>query len=33
MIKLADSTIDKKDYKILIKFLQKNSYLNQSKIT
>ena len=33
MIKLADSTIDKKDYKIIIKFLQKNSYLNQSKIT
>ena len=30
---LAYNTIDKKDYKVLIKFLQKNSYLNQSKIT
>ena len=27
------NTIDDKDYKILIKFLQKRSYLNQSKIT
>jgi len=33
MIKLAHNTIDKKDYKVLIKFLEKNSYLNQSKIT
>ena len=33
MIKLAYNTIDDKDYKILIKFLQKRSYLNQSKIT
>lgn len=33
MIKLAHNTIDKKDYRILIKFLQKNSYLNQSVIT
>lgn len=33
MIKLAHNTIDKKDYKVLIKFLKKNSYLNQSKIT
>ena len=33
MIKLAHNTVDKKDYKVLIKFLKKNSYLNQSKIT
>ena len=33
MIKLAHNTIDKDDYKVLIKFLQKYSYLNQSKIT
>ena len=33
MIKLAHNTIDNKDYKVLIKFLQKKSYLNQSKIT
>jgi len=33
MIKLAHNTIDKKDYKVLIKFLQKYSYLNQSVIT
>ena len=34
MIKLAHIyTIDKDDYKVLIKFLQKYSYLNQSKIT
>ena len=31
MIKLADKTIDQKDYKVLIKFLQNESYLNQSK--
>ena len=30
---LAYNTIDQKDYKVLIKFLQKNSYLNQSKVT
>ena len=30
MIKLADKTIDSKDYKVLIKFLQNKSYLNQS---
>jgi CDP-4-dehydro-6-deoxyglucose reductase, E1 len=33
MIKLAENTIDKKDYKTLINFLQKKSYLNQSKVT
>ena len=33
MIKLADKTIDQKDYKVLIKFLQNGSYLNQSKET
>lgn len=33
MIKLADKTIDNKDYKVLIKFLQNKSYLNQSKET
>ncbi len=33
MIKLADKTIDQKDYKVLIKFLQNKSYLNQSKET
>ena len=33
MIKLAHNTLDNKDYKVLIKFLQKKSYLNQSKIT
>ena len=33
MIKLAHNTIDKDDYKVLIKFLQKHSYLNQSKET
>jgi len=33
MIKLAHNTIEKKDYEVLIKFLQKNSYLNQSIIT
>ncbi len=33
MIKLADKTIDSKDYKVLIKFLQNKSYLNQSKET
>ena len=33
MIKLAHNTIDKKDYEVLIRFLQKNSYLNQSKVT
>ena len=33
MIKLAHNTIDQKDYKVLIRFLQKNSYLNQSKVT
>ena len=31
MIKLADKTIDNKDYKVLIKFLQNKSYLNQQK--
>ena len=33
MIKLAENTIDKKHYKTLINFLQKKSYLNQSKVT
>ena len=33
MIKLADKTIDQKDYKVLIKFLQNGSYLTQSKET
>ena len=33
MIKLADKTIDTKDYKVLIKFLKNRSYLNQSKET
>jgi CDP-6-deoxy-D-xylo-4-hexulose-3-dehydrase len=32
-IKLASDTISDSDYKILIKFLQKRSYLNQSRIT
>jgi len=32
-IKLASDTISNSDYKILIKFLQKRSYLNQSRIT
>ena len=32
-IKLASNTINNTDYKILIKFLQKRSYLNQSKVT
>lgn len=32
-IKLASDTISDFDYKILIKFLQKRSYLNQSRIT
>ncbi len=33
MIKLAHNTIDNHDYQVIIKFLQKKSYLNQSKIT
>ena len=33
MIKLADKTIDDKDYKVLINFLKKKSYLTQSKVT
>ena len=33
MIKLADKTIDTKDYKVLIKFLKNRSYLTQSKET
>ena len=33
MIKLADKTVDNKDYKVLIKFLQNKSYLNQAKET
>ena len=33
MIKLAENTIDNKDYKVLIKFLQKKSHLTQSKVT
>jgi len=33
MIKLAHNTIEDKDYKILINFLKKKSYLNQSKVT
>ncbi len=32
-IKLASNTISNTDYKVLIKFLQKRSYLNQSKVT
>ena len=32
-IKLASDTIDNNDYKVLIKFLQNKSYLNQSKVT
>ena len=31
--KLADSTIDSKDYETLIDFLKKRKYLNQSKVT
>ena len=31
--KLADSTIDNKDYNVLINFLKKRKYLNQSKVT
>ena len=31
--KLADSTIDNKDYNVLIDFLKKRRYLNQSKVT
>ena len=33
MIKLAHNTIENKDYEILINFLKKRSYLNQSKVT
>ena len=33
MIKLAHNTIQDKDYEILINFLKKRSYLNQSKVT
>jgi len=33
MIKLAHNTIEDKDYEILINFLKKRSYLNQSKVT
>ena len=33
MIKLAHNTIENKDYEILINFLKKKSYLNQSKVT
>jgi CDP-6-deoxy-D-xylo-4-hexulose-3-dehydrase len=33
MIKLAHNTIEDKDYEILIKFLKKRRYLNQSKVT
>ena len=31
--KLAENTIDNKDYKVLINFLKKRKYLNQSKVT
>ena len=31
--KLAHNTIDNKDYDILINFLKKRKYLNQSKVT
>ena len=31
MIKLADKTIDNKDYKVLIKFLQKQKLFKSSK--
>ena len=33
MIKLAHNTIEDRDYELMIKFLKKRSYLNQSKIT
>lgn len=33
MIKLAHNTIEDKDYEILINFLKKRRYLNQSKVT
>ncbi len=33
MIKLAHNTIENRDYELMIKFLKKRSYLNQSKIT
>ena len=33
LYKLADNTIDHKDYKIMIEFLKKRKYLNQSKVT
>ena len=33
MIKLAEKTIDDKDYDVLVKFLKKKSILTQSKIT
>ena len=31
--KLAHNTVDNKDYDILINFLKKRRYLNQSKVT
>ncbi|SVE10964.1 uncharacterized protein METZ01_LOCUS463818, partial [marine metagenome] len=31
--KLAENTIDDKDYEVLINFLKNRKYLNQSKIT
>jgi CDP-4-dehydro-6-deoxyglucose reductase, E1 len=33
LFKLADNTIDHKDYKVMIEFLKKRKYLNQSKVT
>ena len=32
-LKLADNTIDQKDYKVMIDFLKRRKYLNQSKVT
>ena len=31
--KLAENTIDDKDYEVMINFLKNRKYLNQSKIT
>ena len=33
LLKLADNTIDKKDYSVMIDFLKKRRYLNQSTVT